>query len=299
MSLIPTTTRPYAAGHQADFFVDVGAGYQFVGQYIGPTDLPGVEINDNFAAVEGIGWYRDLAQVPGRNEPSLNGTLRIANGNLLQAMAVRNPATGNFPSATVPGFNVRLRTAQYTREFVGCYFQELRFQFQENGDMTCQFQIQAIWAGETDTDAVQLLNTQAGSILRWQHLRTVLVGDAGPADIRPYLSGCNVAITNNIQRVGFRPDDDPSCPRGAYQLIPLMEKLQVSYQLHTPLLKPAAADLAMGKVILTANNPAPHSLVITIDNSHMARRGSQQAGANAILAFTCDVAAYGITIVAS
>jgi len=37
-------------------------------------------------------------------------------------------------------------------------------------------------------------------------------------------------------------------------------------------------------------------LTLTIANNHLSRRGGQQAGANAVLTYTADMASYGLII---
>ena len=295
MSLIPYSSVIASAGHQAAAYINtadatgLSGSWNMIGSYIGPAQLPGWELNDNFQPIEGIGWFRDIEQVPGRFEPTVNGQLNIVNPTDLVTTAVRNGTTGFLPA-----FAFKIVTAQHIVTFTYAYFQDLRFQGQENGDVNATFSIQSLFATLVAGDGtVVVVPHQAGGVLRWQHVRTLTVGGE---DMRNFLSSFNVGIQNNIQRVGMRTDNDALYPRGALTMIPGVEKLQVSYNMHTTLLTPADAARTMGSTVITIQ-PASgtHSLVMTIANNHMSRRSAQQAGANAIIAYSCDVAAYALS----
>jgi len=283
MSLI-ANPQWYGAGHQAKFYIEG----TMIGSYIGPAELPGYEINENAQAVEGIGSYRDIEETPGRHEPSLSGVVRISDPAPLKTnLLVRNSITGVLQS-----FTCSIVTPQHTQVFHECYFQEFRLQYQENGDVTANFQIQALYASAPSVgNATPVAQTSA--VLRWQHLDFLSFDEGG--NLLQYLRSVNIGITNNILRDGFRPDSDASYPRAAWILIPGMEKLQVSYQFRTPMGAAATFNLSKGQSVLTATNPTA-LLTLTIANNHLSRRGGQQAGANAVLTYTADMASYGLII---
>jgi len=130
--------------------------------------------------------------------------------------------------------------------------------------------------------------------------------NVGGTDYKPILASVTVAITNNLQRIGTRniivdaSGNETAVSRTPYKILPGLEKLQVTYQLHDKLPADLAKTSDWGTVVLHAEQPGTGAgrcyLTVTIDHHFLNRQGMGQVPAGQPITFTADVAAFAVKI---
>jgi hypothetical protein len=114
-----------------------------------------------------------------------------------------------------------------------------------------------------------------------------------------------VAVTNNLQRIGVRPllmgqGGEAPLSRCAYRILPGVERLQVTYQLHDRLPSALARTSDWGTVVLHAEQPGSGAgrcyLTVSIAHSFLSRTGWGEVGAGQPITFTADVVGFAVSI---
>jgi len=291
---------------------------------LGLCQLPGWDVTENMQAVESIGSMRDVSYVPGRREATIRTRILVSDFSLFanarpnesdrSYVAIRNHSD---PDATglVNGLQlVALELGSgkgYSNPFakgaVDALLNTLRFTFGENQPVTAETEFWPIALLDLEAptqDTHEVPTGNAAQPLIWQQLQWTV----GSTDYKPILASVSVAITNNLQRTGVRnlifdqtdTTVEEAISRTPFAIVPDLEKLQVTYQLHDKLPAALAKTSDWGQVVLRAEQPGSGAgrcyLQVTISHHFLNRQGMGEVPAGQPITFTADVAAFAVQI---
>lgn len=279
---------------------------------------PALEQAENFMPVESIGAMRDVSFVPGRREPVIRSQIAVSDFSAF-ANAATTPSYVAIRNHTTPSGSGLVNGLQLVTLHLGAgtafgtgmgwagvdsLCNSLRVAYAEGQPVTAdvEFWPLAVVPVASPYDRHSVPTGTAAQPLVWQQL----TWQVGSTDYKPILAGVTIAIANNLQRIGSRPvllgqgGAELAISRCAYRIIPGLEKLQVSYQLHDRL--PAALEKTSdwGQVVLRAEQPGTGAgrcyLQITIDHSFLNRVAMPATGPGQQVTFTADVAAFAVSM---
>lgn len=274
--------------------------------WIGPVDFPGLNRNENFNPIEAIGSSRDMGFFPGRREADAGVRIQVADASFLE-YAIRN-RTDPDAAGTIKGLQMLAMEIGTWDDFGDGYAWQLldslinttQITFAENSPVTATADLWPIVALEQPTPKSTITVPDA-NLLIWPHSGFDIAG----TDYHPIVSRAQISINNGLRRVGTRQQSgalgsELEISRTPYAIIPTLEKLRVSYQLHDNVPDSLRTTADWGTVTMSATHPnGTHDLQIQIDQNYLNREGQQQTGANNILQFSADSASRAITITAS
>jgi len=288
---------------------------------IGLCQLPAWNITENFQPVESIGSMRDVSYIPGRREATISTRILVSDASIFANADATTPSyvairNHDDPDAagTVNGLQlvaIEVGTAQaYGNAFgkmgVDCLLNTLRFTFGENQPVTAEAEFWPIALLDV-TPQQQTHPLPAGNAIQpliWQQVQW----NIGGTDYKPILASVTVSITNNLQRIGTRnlifdatdPTQEEAISRTPYKILPGLEKVQVTYQLHDKLPAALATTSDWGQVTLHAEQPGSGAgrcyLTVRIDHHFLNRHGMGEVPAGQPITFTADVAAFAVQI---
>jgi len=273
----------------------------------GPCSLPSEDITENVTEVRGVGSSMALGHVPGRREINLALRGNVADATLL-AHAFRNRTT---PSAS--GRNkglTRLCLETGTDNVFGdgigaqhldAVINSLSFRSAEGQPITFDMNIMSMVAlpqpsPQTDVTAPD------GDVLIWAHQSF----GVGGTDYHPILAGVDFSIDNGVQRQGCRQQfgalgtTELAISRTPESLTPTAETLRFSVRLHDDLPTAMRDTDSWGAVTLrweqAGTGAGRRYLQLVIDYNYVNRRGRQQADANGLLSWSCDIASRAVAM---
>lgn len=281
------------------------AAVSVVATPVGPAQFPAQDFNENLKPVEAIGDSRDQGFYPGVRERGFRARVEVADGAFLE-YAVRDhadPSTGvlglqplTFEAGTGSNFDAG---SGFGYQYIDALINSVNFTFAEGQSVSADLDV---WAPIGLPTVGQTPVIPAADVLHWGNLSWVVNG----IDYMTILSSGRIGVNNNLDRRGMRPifldggGAELAVSRTCRKIIPKMEKLQVSYQLHDMLPAELYGITDWGTMILRAEQPGSGGgrrfLQIEIDHNQTNRPSIQQAGANAMLTFSADVSSRLITI---
>lgn len=275
---------------------------------VGLASLPSASTNDNLAPVEAVGSARDLAYVPGRRECELSMRIQVSNAAFLQNVIRNHALPGNYKGmkyiALEYGACTEYGLDAYANQALDCMFNSVRFSAAEGQPLTaeCSLWPTAILPLGAAQGIGTAVPTGADAIpITW----TGISFGTASTDYRSILSNVSINISNSLERVGIRKflsdgANELAISRTAYDIVPKMEKIQVSYTFKDDVPAALRSIFNLGTVTLTGEvvgiGAGRNTISIVINNTYLSRRSIQQANANDILSISGEMSAHGITI---
>lgn len=269
--------------------------------------MPGIQRSEGFMAVESAGSYRDLGQVPsGRREFTINKRFQVADGSFL-GLAIRDESTPSvagvrwgLPLFTLEdGFDNRYEAETYAYQYVDCLMDTVRIDYAEGQPVNIDATVFAL--AEIPQPSPQQRALAAADILCWKDLQFIHDG----VNYKPIISRASVTINNNVSREGFRDQlgalgSELAISRTALDMLPMTEKVQVSYGLRDKLPAALMGTSDWGEIIMRAEQPGVGAgrkwLQVVISHSFLNRWGRGQVPAGQAVTFTGDTASYAVTL---
>jgi len=274
---------------------------------IGVCSLPALNRDEGIRDVEGIGASRDLAKVPGLRTYTMQTRIEVANGTFL-TYAIRDRSDPD-KAGTVGGLQLlTIETGTdpafgdgYAEQALDCLINSLSLDIAENQNLVADVEIWPAVALEQPSPATIVL--PAADVLYWSNLT---VKDAGGTDYHSILSRASVRVQNGLQRRGMRQQfgalgtAELAISRTCYKIVPLLEKLTLSYGLHDRLPSALRDTDDWAAVTLRAEAAGTGAgrkyVQVVVDHNYLNRQGRQQAPANQMLTWTVDTASYAVAI---
>jgi len=272
---------------------------------LGPCSLPGSNVTHNFTPVLGIGASKALDEVPGRKELDLSIRGLIADGTIL-THCLRDRSDPDdaglnkglqqivIEDGTDDVFGDGIAT-----QYLDCVINTWSIRSQEGQPLGYDLGIIPM-VDIPQTSPQSGVTAPDGDVLIWAYQSFTI----GSTDYQPIISGVNLSGDNGVQRQGHRQmfgalGSELAISRTAYRLMPTMENLRLSVQLHDELPDAFSDTDTWGELTLRWEQAGSGSgrryYQVVIDYSFLNSYQRPAVDANGILSWSVDTASYGFT----
>lgn len=284
---------------------------------LGPCPYPSWDENNNLGDVESIAAKgQDVGKFAGRRDHVVRTTVDVANGayfadELNTVVRKRDAAgtAGHYKGLRMTrlafGCESIYNDEDFTKQPIDCLVNTVGFTYAEGQPVRAAVEWWPTAVVEHPTEGMAATVPPPGDVLLWQHCSMSVNG----VDYYPIMARLTVQHSNNLQRIGMRKElwsggNELRISRTALAVLPGLEKVTFTLELHDELPVPLRGPYNWGSFIIRAEHPnAPYYstrryLQIALTKNWTGRIGQPEIAPGQPMTWSSDNSSIGIAITA-